>query len=58
MFIVVRETNPNSPVKSTSSGLDAFATFNYRRLREMPQVSLEFVVFFDRQRCRTHELLL
>lgn len=50
LFIGVRKTTPNSPVESTSLGLDAFATFKYGRLREMPQASLEFVVFFDRHR--------
>ncbi|KAI5214278.1 Splicing Factor U2Af 26 Kda Subunit [Manis pentadactyla] len=42
----MHETTPNLPAESTSSGLDAFATFNYGRSRKMPQVPLEFVVFF------------
>ncbi|XP_073082037.1 splicing factor U2AF 26 kDa subunit isoform X1 [Manis javanica] len=42
----MHETTSNLPAESTSSGLDAFATFNYGRSRKMPQVSLEFVVFF------------
>lgn len=61
MFIGMHQKTPISPVVFTSSGLDAFVTFNYRRLRVMSQVSLEFVVLFDKaalHACAFGEFLL
>lgn len=55
MFFGVRRRPLTHQWSLTSSCLDPFATFNYGLLREMPQVSLDLVVFLVRQRC-THAL--
>jgi hypothetical protein len=44
VFIGLRGNILNSPVTLILSALDAFAILNYGRLRETPQVSVQFVV--------------